>query len=144
MYFSGSGDRTVPAIDPSTCWYYSDILAYPLLADKGLTSEEVLEQSVNKDRKFGRTLPEPQFVATPPPAANGSIKKRTVPVELVEEYGVDRTASVRFGFPLPAGGLFDIERMQVRNPQGRPVPHQAAATAFWPDRSLPNMAGKLA
>ncbi len=150
LYFSKTEDKTEAVefkinkieflypeqIDSSCYWYFSDILAFPLLSDKGLTAEEVRAKSPDKNFKFGRPTPEPHFVENPTPAGKGNVTKKSVPVKLLEDYGVDRSASIRFGFPLPEGGLCNIKKMQVLNHEGKPVHFQSAATAFWPDKSL--------
>ncbi len=137
FYFSRTGDKIdEEEKDPSCFWFFSDILTFPPLFDKGLTAKNITEKSPDKNFKFGRPTPEPRFVGNPTPSGKGNVTKKSVPVELLEDYGVDRTASVRFGFPLPEGGLCDIKKMQVLNPEGKPVPFQTAGTAFWPDKSL--------
>ena len=54
-----------------------------------------------------RPVPTADFLLKDTPGRDGSIAYKKVPVELLEEAGVARSALIRFGFPLPAGGLFD-------------------------------------
>ena len=47
-----------------------------------------------------------------------------------------RDAPVRGGIPLPAGAVRDTGRLRLLDPQGRDVPLQSDALAYWPDRSV--------
>jgi hypothetical protein len=130
------GDVTTSSKEKPPSCYWDYMLKSPLLSCKGVTGETVKKAAAVKNFQFGRHVPQAHFFSNPKAAGKGSTEKQNVPVELLEDYGVDRTASLRFGFPLPGGGLFNIKKIQVLNPAGKPVPFQSAATTFWPDKSL--------
>ncbi|MBQ7207508.1 MAG: hypothetical protein IJS01_06880 [Lentisphaeria bacterium] len=66
----------------------------------------------------------------------GSLDYVSVPVELLEEFGVAREAAVRFGFPLPEGAVFDLNSLQVKDPAGKVRPAQFSVGEKWGDGSL--------
>jgi len=115
--------------------YHDDLVKYERLSDKGLRAEQVRP---SQPFKPGRPCPEPTFSATPrQPGKAGSLIRSQVKVSLLEEAGVDRSASsIRFGFPCPQGGLFDPVNIRLLDAQGQDIPAQFTATAFWPDDSL--------
>jgi hypothetical protein len=88
---------------------------------------------------------EPDTIDTPMPEAQfkvpAAVKEMPsigmdVPVELIEESGIARTAQVRFGFPLPSGALKDLKNIEVLAPDRRPVAAQFSALGFWRDKSV--------
>ena len=115
-------------------WHYADKVALLPLADKGITGASVVMR--DPGRKPARPCPEPAFYNQGKQDKSGSLAKKSVAVELLEEAGVDRRAAIRFGFPLPQGGIFSPDRLRVVDPAGREVPAQFSITGFWPDQSL--------
>ena len=59
-----------------------------------------------------------------------------VPFELLEEDGIARNAHIRMGIPLAEGQFRQLGSLTVVDPQGKKIPAQFAASAFWPDRSV--------
>lgn len=114
--------------------YVNDKLAYEKLSDKGLRAAQVMP---TKPIEFGRPRPEVPYSTTGrKPAQAGSIARRQVAVNLLEEADTGRSSSwLSFGFPLPQGGLYDPAQVRLLD-GGAEVPAQIQATAFWPDGSL--------
>ena len=115
-------------------WHYGDKVALLPLADKGISGAGVVPR--DPDRKAGRPCPEPVFHSEGKVKKTGSLAKQSVSLELLEEAGIARDAAVRFGFPLPRGGIFSPENLRVVDPAGKEVPAQFSVTGFWPDQSL--------
>ncbi len=104
------------------------------LRDKGLTYEQC---AAEHPIAFGRPRPAVPFSASREPGRKGSISRQSLPVQLLEEAGCARASTpVTFGLPLPKGGLFALEHIRLLSPDGKEVPAQFTATAFWPDNSL--------
>jgi PcRGLX-like N-terminal RIFT barrel domain/PcRGLX-like protein central beta sandwich domain/PcRGLX-like protein C-terminal alpha/alpha toroid domain len=105
------------------------------LEDKGLTRAQVTPE---KPKAFGRPRPQVRFITKPQAQKMGDQKKtRKVEVRLKEETGVDRANTpVSFGFPLPKGALYNVAHFNLLSKTGKTLPFQAAATSFWPDKSL--------
>ena len=98
--------ETRPAERPiSDFRYVNEKVAYEKLADKGLRRDQVAPAH---PISFGRPMPAPLFAAVGrAPEKNGSVTRRQVRVQLLEEAGVDRSSAwIQFGFPLPKGALF--------------------------------------
>ena len=114
--------------------YYNDCVKLLPMSDKGVSGDDILKQA--KNFKLVRTRPEAVFVSDLIPEADDKIEYREIPVELLEEASVDRTAFIRFGFPLPEGILYDLKHIKVSAPNGEDVNAQFSATAFWKDKSL--------
>ncbi|MEN6303582.1 MAG: hypothetical protein ABFD96_12700, partial [Armatimonadia bacterium] len=114
--------------------YYNDKVAYEKLADKGLKAEQVTPKTPIVP---GRERPEVKYAAQGrQPGKAGNVDVRRVPVELLEEAGVARQAAVlSFGFPLPQGALYSLDKIKLVD-GAKEVPAQFAATAFWPDDSV--------
>ena len=115
-------------------WHYADQVALLPLSDKGISGDSVVLRDPARLPK--RPCPEPVFSNTGKLDKPGSLTKKTVAVELLEESGTARNAAVRFGFPLPRGGVFSPEHLRVTDPSGKEVPAQFSVTGFWPDQSL--------
>ncbi|MBM3474089.1 MAG: hypothetical protein FJX75_12540 [Armatimonadetes bacterium] len=115
--------------------YHDDLVKYEKLEDKGLRAEQVTPAQPFKP---GRPCPRPTFSASgKQPGKAGSLSTVSVPVSLLEDAGVARPASpISFGFPCPEGGVFDLTQLRVLGAEGREIPAQFTATAFWPDGSL--------
>jgi hypothetical protein len=133
----GDLDRIqLTSLSPATSYRYADDkVKYEALENKGLSYEAAV---ANQDFTFGRPRPLVPFnyEATHPGRA-GSIARRRVEIELLEEAGVDRQeAAVTFGFPLPKGGVYDLAHFRLSDPDGEQVSAQFTATSFWPDGSL--------
>lgn len=114
--------------------YYNDRVAYEKLSDKGLKAEQVMPKTPIVP---GRERPEVKYAAQGrQPGKAGNVDVRRVPVELLEEAGVARQAAVlSFGFPLPQGAVYSLDKIKLVD-GSKEVPAQFAATAFWPDDSL--------
>lgn len=82
-----------------------------------------------------RPVPTADFLLKDTPGRDGNIAYKKVPVELLEEAGVARAALIRFGFPLPAGGLFDLTRIRLRDGE-KEIPASYSVTGKHPDGSL--------
>lgn len=127
----GKGGTTASASDYR---YFGDKVVYEKLSDKGLREDQV--KPVNPIR-FSRPRPQVQYAGRGRrPDKKGSVDSRQVPVDLKEEAGVARRAAVlSFGFPLPQGALFSLDKIRLKGGD-KEVPAQFAAMAFWPDDSL--------
>ena len=122
--------------DPTLADYrwHNDKVKFEKLSDKGLKYEQI---TLIKPFQVGRPRPAIPFATSRTPGKAGSITQRKVTVNLVEEAGVARSATpIKFGLPLPHSGLYDLASMRVLAPDGRELPAQFTATAFWPDDSL--------
>ncbi len=113
--------------------YHDRYVVLEKLGDKGLTAAQVTPKEPIRP---GRPRPLPTFAGAREPDRAGSVARQQVPVELLEEAGVARSATaVRCGFPCARGALFDPRRVRLLA-GGQEVPCQVAVTAFWPDRSV--------
>lgn len=119
--------------DSEGCYYINDQVTYLARKNKGINGEEITPAAPIKS---GRPCPKPQFITNLNPREKGSVAYKAVPVELLEEAGIARTAYVRFGFPLPAGAIFDLNNFQIHGPAGKQIDSQFSATSFWPDKSI--------
>jgi len=119
---------------PSDFRYFGDKVVYEKLSDKGLTAAQVRPA---KPIEFGRERPQVQYFAQGrQPQKKGSVDVRRVAVDLLEEAGVARQAAVlSFGFPLPQGALYRLDKIKLVD-GAKEVPAQFTATGFWPDDSL--------
>ncbi len=81
---------------------------------------------------FPRPRPLPEFTQTARKEEEGSIARKKVEIRLAGDRGGD----VETGFPFPRGGLFDPRRIRLLDAEGREIPAQVEATAFWPDGSI--------
>lgn len=115
--------------------FHNDRVKLERLEDKGMSGASV---TPSKPIVPGRPKPMPSFAAKGRVSDKaGSVARRSVPVELAEEAGVDRaTATLSFGVPLPQGAVFGLEHLRLVCDDGRETPAQFAATSFWPDGSL--------
>ncbi len=122
------------ARSPAEFRYYGDKVVYEKLSDKGLREAQVTPAN---PIRFGRPRPQVQyFTRGRQPGKPGSVDLRRVPVDLKEEAGVARQAAVlSFGFPLPQGALFNLDKIRLMD-GNTDVRAQFTATAFWPDDSL--------
>lgn len=133
---------------PAGYRYADDCVRYESLDNKGLHPSYVLNPpnpgwhhyKPNPEVPFqaGREMPSVPFAAGPEHAGKtGSIRALGIPVTITEEAGVDRESAVlRFGFPLPQGGLFDARRLQLIAPDGEALPAQFTPISRWADGSL--------
>ncbi|MCE5239472.1 hypothetical protein LLH23_13430 [bacterium] len=119
---------------PSEYRYFGDKVFYEKLSDKGLREDQVKPVT---PIQFGRERPQVQYLSQGrQPGKRGSVDMRRVPVELLEEANVARQAAIlSFGFPLPQGALFSLDKIKLVD-GNKEVPAQFTATGFWPDDSL--------
>ena len=82
-----------------------------------------------------RPTPTADFMAAGIPGKQGNVKYQKVAVELLEESGVARNAAVKFGFPLPAGALFDPAQIRLSDGK-KELPASISITAKHPDNSI--------
>ncbi|MBQ7207504.1 MAG: hypothetical protein IJS01_06860 [Lentisphaeria bacterium] len=82
-----------------------------------------------------RPVPTADFLLKDTPGRAGSVTYKKVPVELLEEAGVARRALIRFGFPLPEGGLFDLAHLRLGDGE-KEIPASYSVTGKYPDGSL--------
>jgi PcRGLX-like N-terminal RIFT barrel domain len=120
-------------LDLKQCRFHTARVKYLPLKNKGLKGTDVKPAN---PIKFGRPCPKPIFNTNLNQNRKGSTAYKIVPVELLEEAGISRSADVRFGFPLPQGAIYDLKNFQVFAPNGKKVAAQFSATGFWPDKSL--------
>ena len=122
-----------PAGHPKSYYRYYDAQVKLLpLKDKGISPGDIKFQAPG--RKIP-PLPESEF-AIPSDPRIPAIDSVKVPVELLEEDGVARTAAVRFGFPVPEKTVYNLNNLRVLAPDGKEVSAQFSVTAWWPDRSI--------
>lgn len=127
---------SLSSLTPLTAYRYIDTLVkYETLENKGLTHRAVV---TGDSFTFGRPRPFVPFVSdVPHPDKAGTIDRHEVQVSVLEEAGVERReAPVTFGFPLPLGGVYDLEHFRLLSPNGGEMPAQFTATSLWPDDSL--------
>ena len=119
---------------PSDYRYWGDKVVYEKRSDKGLREDQVRPAN---PIQFGRERPQVQYFSKGrQPAKKGSVDQRRVPVELLEEANVARSAAIiSFGFPLPQGALFTPDKMRLLD-GSKEVAAQFTVTGFWPDDSL--------
>ncbi len=100
---------------------------------RGLPGEAVTPP---KPRQYPRPRPPVPFAARARTAKPAGVAREQVAVEVLEEHGRARTgAFLAFGFPLPAGAIFDPGNLRLLD-AGREVPLDVAVTSWWPDDSL--------
>jgi hypothetical protein len=124
------------SLSPRTAYRYMDEhVKYETLENKGLSYQAA---AARQSFSFGRPRPLVPFTyEAAHPGRLGAIARRRVEIELLEEAGVERQeAPTTFGFPLPLGGVYDLEHFRLSAPTGEEVPAQFTATSFWPDGSL--------
>ncbi len=119
---------------PQEFRYFGDKVVYEKLSDKGLREEEVRPA---QPIQFGRERPSVRYYSQGrQPNRPGNVDRRRVPVELLEEAKIARQAAIiSFGFPLPQGALYNLDKIRLLA-GNREIPAQFVATAFWPDDSL--------
>lgn len=135
------GAQSTPTEPPAGYRFVGPQVKYETLDNKGLTAAAVYDPAKPKLPCLpGREIPQPSFdlkAPTSPEAKTGTLKRRRIAVTVAEENGVARTLTpLRFGFPLPKGGLFDVHQIQLLDADNRLVPAQYAATSRWDDGSL--------
>ena len=111
--------------------FSSPQVKYLGLAHKGLSPESCPADALWYVKP--RTAVSPTGFVSLPGKAEGRLD---APVELLEEDGISRNAPVRFGLPLAEGAFHHLGGLTVTGPDGRSVPAQFSAIAFWPDRSV--------
>jgi hypothetical protein len=130
-------DRSrLTSLVPLTAFRYIDSrVKYETLENKGLLYQTVVGNAISP---FGRERPSVPFVSqTPAPHQPGTIAKRRVQIDVLEEVGARRAeAAITFGFPLPRGAVYDLQHFRLLAPSGDEVSAQYTATSFWPDNSL--------
>ncbi|MBU0609426.1 MAG: hypothetical protein KKI08_16185, partial [Armatimonadetes bacterium] len=118
---------------PSDYRYWGDKVVYEKRSDKGLREDQVKPAN---PIQFGRERPQVQYFSKGRVDKPGSVDVRRVPVELLEEANVARSAAIiSFGFPLPQGALFSPDKIRLLD-GGKEVTAQFTVTGFWPDDSL--------
>ena len=66
----------------------------------------------------------------------GKTEYEKLPISLKEEANIDRNAWIRFGLPLPEGGVFQTEHIRIVDSAGKEIPSQIAISGFWKDQSI--------
>ena len=80
---------------------------------------------------YGQMLPIVKKAVFAEPANQNLLKEEfSAPVELLEEDGKSRNASVRFGIPVARGVSRNLNFLRVIDPQGKEIPAQFAAPSF--------------
>lgn len=110
---------------------YNDRMKYLPLKDKGILPEMIEHQPAPVPGE----IPESCF-SVPESGSLPAVDLVKIPLELLEENGVARTAAVRYGIPIAQGHLFELGHIRVVDPAGKNVPAQFAATGFWADKSI--------
>ncbi len=109
---------------------YNSKVKYLPLKDKGIRPDMI---PISSDLVAGK-IPEAEFITplnTKLPAAGVKI-----PLEIVEESGVARTAEVRSGLPVAKNTLFNFNNIRVVDPAGKTLSAQFSAVGFWQDGSI--------
>jgi len=102
------------------------------LRDKGVSMK-----IINGGSKLPEFFTAPEAKFTDPVSDKFSYPaKRRIPVELLEESGVGRLARIRFGLPFARGEFFDLRNVRVIDKEGREIPAQFSAQAFYSDKSV--------
>ncbi|GAT34427.1 hypothetical protein TSACC_22852 [Terrimicrobium sacchariphilum] len=116
--------------------FQNEWVKYESSDNLGLTADK-LEKTA--PFSFPRPRPAVPFgiepFADPTPEKGAGLTDR-VPVTFTEESGVGREASVRFGFPLPKGAIFEKAGARFSDAKGSPLPAQFTVTSRWPDGSI--------
>lgn len=109
------------------------------LVNKGLLREQV-EPPPGARANLPERRPQPPVPFTGngrAPERGATVARERVPVNLLEEAGVDRTRElVTFGVPFPRGTIFDARMIRVLDEGGAELSAQVTATSFWPDDSI--------
>ncbi|MBR7108126.1 MAG: hypothetical protein IKC89_06925 [Lentisphaeria bacterium] len=126
----------VPVKRPDSPDYYrlyTSRVKYLPLRDKGVSPEEItpLMPSVPDLKQ----VPAVSF-AVPENEIHAKTAFLRVPVELLEESGVDRNCHVRFGMPLAKGNFYNLNSFRVKSGDGKAVSAQFSVLSFWEDRSI--------
>ncbi len=101
------------------------------IRDTGL-DEARLEILLNDDGKLrGRAETIITAQATEHPLVEG--KRVAVNIDIPDGFPADRTVGVTFGFPLPAGALWQEGRLRLVDGSGNAVPSQQQTVAHWSD-----------
>lgn len=132
---NAADNKTDPNEKPASYYlYYGDKIKLLPLADKGYSKEKLKLHKTGFT--FPRPCPEAAFDASVKSTGKTGLKYEKVQFEILEESGVERNASVRFGFPLPVSGLFDLSKIRIIDAGGKVVDSQISATVFWKDSSI--------
>ena len=115
-------------------WFKSPEMTLYHKRNRGLSAQAVLKKVPFKVTP--RKAPEAVFFHNGKAEKTGNIVFEKIPVSLKEEYGADRDAWIRFGLPLPRGGVFQTRHIRITDAQGKEIPSQSVITSFWPDNSI--------
>lgn len=116
--------------------FQNDWVKYESASNLGLTADKL-----EKTAPFAFPRPRPAVPFNIPPFTDPGTDKGTgikdrIPVTFTEEAGVGRRASMRFGFPLPEGAIFQKEGVRFTDAKGSLLPAQFTVTSRWPDGSI--------
>lgn len=129
------GTACRPAMAAEGYRFENDLVKYESGSNTGLDPRSVSGSSFSFPRpRPGVPFDVPAFGELPENAP--SFPRREVGVMFAEEAGVDREAVLRFGFPLPKGGVFDSRCVEFLGPDHEPLPAQYSVISRWPDGSL--------
>ncbi|MFO8079248.1 MAG: hypothetical protein R6V07_02975 [Armatimonadota bacterium] len=105
---------------------------------KGLLREEVEPGPGQRDLPERRETPVVSFAGEARDLEQtGSVQRRSVAVNLLEEAGVTRSDELMsFGMPFEQGAIFDPAMIRVLDAAGAELPTQATVTSWWPDGSI--------
>jgi len=110
---------------------YNSKAKYLPLADKGINGNTIGNSRPNiaPANKIYPVFAKPQGKAS-------AVALEKIPFELLEESGVARNVNIRVGIPLPEKNFYNLKNFAVKNPDGKQVPAQFSAIAWWPDKSV--------
>ena len=108
------------------------------LSFKGLLREEVEPAPGERNLPERRPMPRVPFDSEAKAAGRtGSVTRRSVSVNLLEEAGVVRSDELMsFGMPFEQGAIFAPAMIRVLDAGGDECPAQATVTSWWPDGSV--------
>ena len=102
-------------------WYNENNIELLPLKNRGISEYTIKKLAKFKVADLPRETPYAKFPGETSSDKKGSIENIKVPVELLEETGISRTTAVRFGFPLPQGGLYDLRHLRVLAPDNHEI-----------------------
>ena len=124
-----------PAFDKTKFWYKSPRITLYNRHSRGASFNSAMRRAQYKVQN-PRPAKSAEFVYKAKLDRNGTLDYAKIPLELLEEYGVDRKVQIRVGFPLPQGAVFKPEQIRLLDSTGKERVVQTAITAFWQDKSI--------
>ena len=125
----------LPAFDKTKFWYKSPRITLYNRHSRGASFNSAMRRAQYKVQN-PRPAKSAEFVYKAKLDRNGTLDYAKIPLELLEEYGVDRKVQIRVGFPLPQGAVFKPEQIRLLDSTGQERVVQTAITAFWQDKSI--------